>query len=146
MRFPRTLQLSGSLEGVKPAAISASPDLLTGPFPAVVLNTEETKESLGMRTVLNSLSATSFCIQLNRQLEFGKNLLVITQLSHAILLLRAEVTDIKQNQNGSYCACLRIKQHQIFSSLTIGQALNINDPSAQEAPSSESFPRLSTSS
>ena len=139
------MQSSVSLEDVKPATISASPDL-TGPFPAVVLNTEETKESLGIRTVLNRLSATSFCIQLNRQLEFGTNLLVITQLSHAILLLRAEVTDIKQNQNGSYSACLRIKQHQIFSSLTTGQALSSNESTGKESPLSESVPRFATNS
>lgn len=95
-----------------------------------------------MRTALNRLSATSFCTQLNHQLEFGKNLLVITQLSHAILLLRAEVTDIKQNQNGSYSACLRIKQHQIFSSLITGERFSFREATVKELPLGETSPRI----
>ena len=74
-------------------------------------------ESLGVRTVLNSLSATDFCVQMDRSATPGETLLVITQLSHAVLMLRGEVTRVQEVKADSYCLCLRIIQHQIFSSL-----------------------------
>jgi hypothetical protein len=90
---------------------------LNGPFPALVLEKADASENLGVRTVLNSLSATEFCMQLSQPVALGEELLVITQLSHAILLLRGEVTKVQQPQSGSPCLSLRIKQHQIFSAL-----------------------------
>jgi hypothetical protein len=90
---------------------------LNGPFPALVLEKPNAGENLGIRTVLNSLSATEFCMQLSEPVAVGEELLVITQLSHAILLLRGEVMGVEQNKSGSNCVSLRITQHQIFSAL-----------------------------
>jgi SpoU rRNA methylase family enzyme len=90
---------------------------LNGPFPALVLEKANASGNLGVRTVLTSLSATEFCMQLNEPVELGEELLVITQLSHAILLLRGEVTEVQKSNSGSNCVSLRITQHQIFSAL-----------------------------
>jgi SpoU rRNA methylase family enzyme len=88
---------------------------LKGPFPAVVLEQGKTSRQLGVRTVLNTLSATDFCLQLAHRVRAGEELLVITQLSNAILLLRGEVTKVQKEKAGSYNLSLVIKKHQIFS-------------------------------
>jgi hypothetical protein len=107
-----------------------------------VLNTTDNKKSLGTRTALNSLSATSFCIQLDHKVAPGDELMVMTQLAHAILLLRAEVTDIKHHQQGPYCVSLRIKQHQIFSSLSTGERFGFREATVKELPLGETSTRI----
>ena len=72
-------------------------------------------EKLGERTVLSTLSATDFCLQLSHRVYEGEKLLVITQLSHAFLLLRGEVMQVQKAKAGSYSLSLNIQQHQIFS-------------------------------
>jgi SpoU rRNA methylase family enzyme len=74
-------------------------------------------ESLGVRTVLDNLSAKDFCLQLNHPVKQGENLLVITQLSQAILILRGEVTRVEEEAADTYRLCVSITQHKIFSSL-----------------------------
>lgn len=71
--------------------------------------------------MLDTLSATDFCLQLRRRVSRGEQLLVITQLSHAFLLLRGKVTEVHKKA-GSYSLSLNIQQHQIFS-LTGGTSL-----------------------
>jgi hypothetical protein len=79
------------------------------------LQTGKPNDNLGVRAVLTSLSATDFCMQLDQPVNEGEKLIVITQLSHAIVLLRGEVMRIKKDQLDSYCVCLCIRQHQLFS-------------------------------
>jgi hypothetical protein len=95
---------------------------LPGPFPAVVLQTGSSNQKLGVQTVLETLSASDFCLQLGNRVRLGETLLVITQLSHAFLLLRGEVTKVRKAKAGPYCLSLDIRQHQIFS-LTGGASL-----------------------
>jgi SpoU rRNA methylase family enzyme len=95
---------------------------LSGPFPAVVLETGKTSGNLGVRTVLNTLSATDFCMQLGHRVRAGETLLVITQLSHAILLLRGKVKQAQKEKPGAYRVAVDIEQHQIFS-LAAGSSL-----------------------
>lgn len=80
-------------------------------------------DSLGVRTVLDNLSAKDFCLQLNHSVKLADKLLVITQLSQAILMLRGEVTRIEEEKAGTYHLCVSITQHQIFSSLAGDQAI-----------------------
>jgi hypothetical protein len=94
---------------------SPAPLYLKGPFPAVVLEQGKASRQLGVRTALDTLSATSFCLQFTHRVRPGEELLVITQLSHAILLLRGAVTKVQKEKAGSYCLSLDIKKHQIFS-------------------------------
>lgn len=116
---------------------------MNGPFPALVLEKTKASENLGVRTVLNSLSATEFCMQLSEPLTIGEELLVITQLSHAILLLRGEVTSVEPAKSGFHRLYLRIKQHQIFSALAGNHSLekvNIKDLTLDDSRIREAHP------
>jgi hypothetical protein len=99
------------LSSAKPAAAPH----LQGPFPALVLETETNGDNLGTRAVLNSLSATSFCLEFDHTVSLGDQLLVMTQLSSAILLLRAEVIEIRNVAPKVSFAWLSIRNHQMFS-------------------------------
>ncbi len=110
--LPLALQSTASLNGAA-AQLPAAPNL-KGRFPAVILQTGKPTDDLGVRAVLTSLSATDFCMQLHHSVDKGDKLMVITQLSHAIVLLRGEVVGVEQHEQGSDC-CLRIQQHQLFS-------------------------------
>jgi hypothetical protein len=93
-------------------------------------------ESLGVRTVLDNLSARDFCLQLNHPVELAEKLLVITQLSQAILMLRGEVTRVEKENAGTYHLCVSITQHQIFSSLAGDHGidkLNIKEPRTENS-------------
>ena len=82
-------------------------------------------------------------MQLNEPVAVGEELLVITQLSHAILLLRGEVTRVEQPKSGSHCLYLRIKQHQIFSALAGNPSLekfNIKDLTVDDSRFREAHP------
>lgn len=82
-------------------------------------------ESLGVRTVLDNLSASGFSLSLSCPVKIGDKLLVITQISQAIVLLRGEVTSVEQD-GPLHKLRLKITQHQIFSSLTQGKAGDLN--------------------
>lgn len=90
---------------------------ICGPFSAVALDVAACKQSLGVRTVVDNLSADSFCVRLAYRVEEGEKLLVITQVSQAVLILRGEVTRVEEQKDGTYSMAVRITQHQIFSSL-----------------------------
>jgi hypothetical protein len=104
------------LEPVQSAECSATPNI-QGPFPAVVLEVDAANESLGVRTVLDNLSARDFRLHMAQPPGEGKRLLVITQLSQAIVLLRGEITRVQDDEAGGYSLSVSITQHQIFSSL-----------------------------
>lgn len=75
---------------------------------------------MGVRTVLHNLSSKDFCLRVAKPVKRGDQLLVITQLSQAILMLRGTVTRIQQDEAGDYRLCAEIIRHQIFSSLGEG--------------------------
>ena len=133
------MQSSVPFKDLSSATHAASPHL-HGPFPAVVLETETNGDNLGTRAVLNSLSATSFCLQFDHAVSLGDEFLVITQLSSAILLLRAEVTEIQNVASQACSASLSIRKHQMFSLRT---NLLENDPGSAEVSSDVPLPSVS---
>jgi hypothetical protein len=87
---------------------------ISGPFPAVVLNLAGCDNSFGLRTELENLSAGSFYLRLGQLFEEGEKLLVITQVSHAILVLRGVISHIETLPDGMHGLSVSIIQHQIF--------------------------------
>jgi hypothetical protein len=110
------LQTESSAEGRNAPGIS-------GPLPAVALDVAACKQSLGVRTVVEDLSAGGFSLRLAYPVEEGEKLLVITQVSQAVVLLRGEVTGAERLPDGTYRLTLSITRHQIFSSLAGGATL-----------------------
>lgn len=102
---------------MQPAAERPQAPRVSGPFPAVALDVAACKQSLGVRTIIEDLSAAGFSLRLSYPVEEGEKLLVITQVSQAVLLLRGEVTGVEQQADGTYGLTLSIMRHQIFSSL-----------------------------
>jgi hypothetical protein len=90
---------------------------ISGPFPAVALDVAACKQSLGVRTVVEDLSAGGFSLRLAYPVEEGEKLLVITQIAQAVVLLRGEVTGVERLSDDTYRLNLNITRHQIFSSL-----------------------------
>ena len=88
-----------------------------GPLPAVALDVAACKQSLGVRTVIEDLSAGGFSLLMAYPVEKGEKLLVITQVSQAVLLLRGAVTRVERQSDDIYRLTLNITRHQIFSSL-----------------------------
>src|ERR1041384_690484 len=76
--FPLTVQSNTPFKDLSSAKPAAAPHL-QGPFPALVLETETNGDNLGTRAVLNSLSATSFCLEFDHTVSLGDQLLVMTQ-------------------------------------------------------------------
>lgn len=66
-------------------------------------------------------------------------MLVITQLSQAILMLRGTVTRIQQDEAGEYRLSAEINRHQIFSSLGEGslEKLSKKNSSVRDSRRSE---------
>ncbi|HEX8889117.1 MAG TPA: PilZ domain-containing protein [Pyrinomonadaceae bacterium] len=91
---------------------------IKGPFPAVALDVAACKETLGVRTVVEDLSADGFYLRLAYPVQEREELLIITQISQAILILRGEVCRVEEQKDGTYGLAGRITRHQIFSSLT----------------------------
>lgn len=73
------------------------------------------RESLGVRTVLEDLSADGFYLRLGYPVREGDGLLVITQIFQAVLILRAEARRVERQRDGTYGIAASITQHQIFS-------------------------------
>lgn len=90
---------------------------ISGPLPAVALDVAACKQSLGVRTVVEDLSAGGFSLRLAYPAEEGEKLLVITQVSQAVVLLRGEVNGVERLPDDTYRLTLSITRHQIFSSL-----------------------------
>ena len=90
---------------------------IAGPLPAVALDVAACKQALGVRTVVEDLSADGFSLRLAYPVAEGESLLVITQVSQAVLLLRGEVRRAEECEDGTYGLTLSITRHQIFSSL-----------------------------
>ena len=83
----------------------------------MALDVAACKQSLGVRTVIEDLSAGGFSLRLAYPVKEGEKLLVITQVSQAVVLLRGEVTRVERQADDTYRLTLSITRHQIFSSL-----------------------------
>lgn len=90
---------------------------ICGPLPAVALDVAACKQSLGVRTVVEDLSAGGFSLRMAYPVDEGEKLLVITQVSRAVVLLRGEVVRAERQADDTYKLTLSITRHQIFSSL-----------------------------
>ncbi len=101
----------------QPVAERRKAPRISGPLPAVALDVAACKQSLGVRTVIEDLSTGGFSLRLAYPVEEGEKLLVITQVSQAVVLLRGEVTRVERQADDTYRLALSITRHQIFSSL-----------------------------
>jgi hypothetical protein len=54
-------------------------------------------------------------------MEFGEKLLVITQISQAIIMLRGAVLRVEPQTDGAYGVAASITQYRIFSLIEIGK-------------------------
>jgi hypothetical protein len=88
-----------------------------------VLDVAACEENLGVRTVLDDLSVDGFSLQMAYPVKKGEKLLVITQISQAVLMLRGEVVEVEEEESGVYRLSVSITQHQIFSSLATNPSL-----------------------
>jgi hypothetical protein len=92
-----------------------------GPFPAVALDADTCSQKFGVHTVLDNLGADGFYLRLAQQMELGEKLLVITQVSQAIIMLRGAVLRIEPQKDGAYGVAACIAQYRIFSLIEIGK-------------------------
>jgi hypothetical protein len=86
-----------------------------GSFPALALDVTGSDQKLGVYTMLENFSASGFYMRLARPVEPGAGLLVITQISQAIVLLQGSVVRVEELEGGAYGMAVVIAQHQIFS-------------------------------
>jgi hypothetical protein len=88
---------------------------ICGPFPAIVLNTNDCQESLGIRTMLDNFSASGCYLRLTYKVKRDDSLLLITQISGAVIVIRGVVLRVNQRKDGTYGLAVSISQHQMFS-------------------------------
>ena len=86
-----------------------------GPFPALALDLSARCKKLGVYTVLENFSAGGFYMLLERPAEPGERLVVITQISQAIVMLQGTVVRVDEKKDGTYGLGVVVKRHQIFS-------------------------------
>jgi hypothetical protein len=87
----------------------------------VALDVAACRQSLGVRTVVDNLSAEGFYLRLAYPVKEGESLLVIAQFWQAVLLLRGQVARVEELEDGTFGIAFSITRHQIFSSL-VGDA------------------------
>lgn len=88
---------------------------VSGPFPALALDVSPDCERLGVYTVLEDFSASGFHMLRERPAELGECLVVITQISHATVMLQGTVVRVEERKDGTYGLGVAVKRHQIFS-------------------------------
>lgn len=88
---------------------------ISGPFPALALDLSPDCERLGVYTVLEDFSAGGFRMLRERPAEPGECLVVITQISQAIVMLQGTVVRAEARKDGTYGLGVAVKRHQIFS-------------------------------
>jgi hypothetical protein len=71
--------------------------------------------------VLENLGVDGFYLRLTQQLELGAKLLVITQISQAIIMLRGSVLRVEPQTDGAYGVAARIAQYRMFSLIETGK-------------------------
>ncbi|MBD0370069.1 MAG: PilZ domain-containing protein [Pyrinomonadaceae bacterium] len=108
------MQATTSLKSLRPVERRSEPRIC-GPFPAIVLNAGTCQKRLGVRTVLDNFSASGCYLRLTRRVKQDDSLLLITQISGAVIVIRGVVLRVKQCKDSTYGIAVSISQHQIFS-------------------------------
>lgn len=80
-----------------------------------MLNADGCQESLGVRTVLDNFSASGCYLRLTHKVKQRDCLLLITQISGAVIVIRGVVMRVRQRKDGTYGLAVAISKHQIFS-------------------------------
>jgi hypothetical protein len=92
----------------------ASPRV-SGPIPAVALDITGSAPELGTSLSLDNLSAGGFYARLSSLFQENQKLFLVTQISQAVIVVRAAVLRIDNQIDGRYGHAFAIEQHQIFS-------------------------------
>ena len=90
-----------------PLSIAEEAERRTGPriyglFPATVRGVDALGASWELTTVLDNLSASHFCLRLNRRIEVGEELHVVAHIHNAVVELNGTVTRVEP-QMGQPC-------------------------------------------
>ncbi len=80
-----------------------------------MLNVGTCQKSLGVRTVLDNFSASGCYLRLARRVKQGDSLMLITQISGAVIVIRGVILRVKQREDSTFGIAVSISQHQIFS-------------------------------
>jgi hypothetical protein len=70
---------------------------------------------LGVHAVLDNLSAGGFYLRLAQPVQEGEQLLVVTQVSRAVIVLRGAVLRVEPQEDGTCGLAVAVQKHQIFS-------------------------------
>jgi hypothetical protein len=89
-------------------------------------------EGFGAPVVLEDLSAGGFRLRLARQVARGEWLLVIAQVSQALVALRGRVLRVEPRQEG-YCVAVAVTRYRFFSLLEVESSLAQSPRAAAEA-------------
>jgi hypothetical protein len=72
-------------------------------------------QDLGIQAVLDNLSAEGCYLRIARAVEENQQLVIISQVAQAVVMLRGHVLRIEELTDGAYGLAIAITQHQIFS-------------------------------
>ena len=70
---------------------------------------------LGIYLTLDNLSAGGFYVRWSTSFEAGQKVFLVTQISQAVIVVRAAVLRTDKQVDGLYGHAFVIEQHQIFS-------------------------------
>jgi hypothetical protein len=87
---------------------------ISGPIPAVALDVTGSAE-LGTYLTLDNLSAGGFYARLSSLFKEAQKIFLVTQISQAVIVVRAAVLRTDNQVEGLYGHAFTIEQHQIFS-------------------------------
>ena len=108
------LQATVSIKPLRIAERRSEPRI-GGPFPAIALNVGACQKSLGVRAVLDNFCASGCYLRMTHGIEQDESLVLITQISGAVIALRGVVLRVEQRNDGTYGLAVAISQYQIFS-------------------------------
>lgn len=89
-------------------------------------------QGFGAPAVLDDLSACGFRLRLARPVACGERLLIIVQVSRALIALRGSVLRVEPQKEG-YCLAVAVTGYRIFSLLTAESSLVQSPRAAAEA-------------
>jgi hypothetical protein len=88
---------------------------ISGPIPAVALDVTGSAVELGTYLTLDNLSAGGFYVRLTSLFKEAQKIFLVTQISQAVIVVRAAVLRTDNQVEGLYGHAFAIEQHQIFS-------------------------------
>jgi hypothetical protein len=103
----------------------------------VVLNVASCGQPLGLQATLEELSASGFYLRLPQRVGAGERLLVVTQVSQAVILLCGAVARVEELADGAYGLAVVIAQHQLFPLKTHPMQTQTDRPPVTELLSRE---------